>query len=167
MEETHQYDVQLSEQKQPPSRGIPSKESLWLDDLKKLRESWKYHQNVRLEIDQILQIIFPQKYQAKYYEVALKFMRKLLEKIEMHGDDLGQFIKENNYSKATFYNVILPRLRKVGMVSVKREQFAPQHSKQKYYRKIVRPSKEFSIFLSHLAREYESIVETAKARAAI
>ena len=150
--------------KQPPSRGIPSKESLWLADLKKLREEWKYHQNVRLELDQILQLIFPQQYQAKYYEISLKFMQDLLGKLEMRGEDIGSFISSNNYSKATFYNIILPRLRRVGMIKLEREAFSPDKSKQKFYKKIVRPSKQFSIFLNSVSKEYESIVETAKAR---
>lgn len=148
----------------PPSRGIPSKESMWLDDIRKLRDDWKYHQNVRLEIDQILHIIFPKKYQEKYYETALKFMQSLLGKQVMRGADLGEFLRSNNFSKATFYNIILPRLKRVGMITTEREAFTEQASERKFYRKIVRPSTQFSIFFSHLAREYESIVETAKAR---
>ncbi|HIK00025.1 TPA: hypothetical protein H1016_00615 [archaeon] len=147
-----------------PSRGIPSKESLWLEDIRKLRDDWKYHQNVRLEIDQILHIIFPKKYQEKYYETALKFMHSLLQKQVMRGADLGEFLRSSNFSKATFYNIILPRLKRVGMITTEREAFTEQASERKFYRKIVRPSTQFSIFFSHLAREYESIVETAKAR---
>ena len=127
MEEKHQPDVEgtaesegdgvpeelFDKPKQPASRGIPSKERIWLHDLRKLRDEWKYHQNVRLELDQILHLIFPQKYQEKYYEISLNFMKALIDKTEMYGDDLGQFIRDNNYSKATFYNVVLPRLKKV------------------------------------------------------
>lgn len=167
MDETHQNDVEREDEnsgKEPPSRGIPSKESLWLDDLRKLREEWKYHQNVRLDIEQILQLVFPEKYQKVYNEVSTAFMKLLLKKNELHGEQIGEFIKENDYSKATFYNIILPRLKKVGMVSVKREKFASKRKKQKYYKKIVKPSKEFSIFLKNLADEYESIVETEKAK---
>ncbi|MFH1424295.1 MAG: hypothetical protein ABIG20_01295 [archaeon] len=161
MTEKHQDNVK----KQPPSRGIPSKESLCLADIRKLRDSWKYHQNVRLELDQILQIVFPPQYQAKYYDISLKFMNALLTKTEMRGDDLGEFIKKNNYSKATFYNIVLPRLRRIGMVSLEREAFHHEKARQKYYKKIVKPSTQFSIFFSHVAKEYESIVQTAKARA--
>ena len=151
--------------KAPASRGIPSKESMWLDDIRKLRDEWKYHQNVRLELDQILQIIFPKKYQTKYYETALKFMQSLLAKQIMRGVDLGEFLRANNYSKATFYNIILPRLKRVGMITTEREAFTEQASERKFYRKIVRPSTQFSIFFTHVAREYESIVETSKVKA--
>jgi len=150
--------------KQPPTRGIPSKESLWLADLRKLRESWRYHQNVRLEMDQIMHIVFPQQYQQKYYEVARDFMQSLLKNTEMRGEDIGLFLQEKKHSKATFYNVILPRLKRVGMVKLEREAFHHDKEKQKYYKKIVRPSKQFSIFFQHLAREYEAIIETAKTR---
>ncbi len=161
-------DIQIPQKssgKAPASRGIPSKESLWLDDIRKLRDEWKYHQNVRLEIDQILQIIFPKKYQGKYYETALKFMQTLLAKQVMRGADLGEFLRANNYSKATFYNIILPRLKRVGMITTEREAFTESAEKRKFYRKIVRPSTQFSIFFSHIAREYESIVETSKVKA--
>jgi hypothetical protein len=160
MDEEHHYDVK----KQPPTRGIPSKESLWLADIRKLRDAWKYHQKVRLELEQILQLVFPEKYQAKYYEIAVGFMKTLLEKTEMRGEAIGEFLRAHTFSKATFYNVILPRLKRVGMVTLEREEFHHEKAKQKYYKKIVRPSTQFSIFFEHIAREYESIVETAKAK---
>ena len=159
MEEKHHNDV-----KQPPSRGVPSKESLWLSDVRKLRDEWHYHKNVRLELDQVLALVFPPQYQAKYHEIALLFMKTLLHKTEMRGADLGTFLKDNNFSKATFYNIILPRLKRVGMIKTEREQYSHDKSKQKFYRKIVRPSTQFSVFWRHIAEEYESIVETAKAR---
>lgn len=169
MDETQLNDVVPSAlkaiKKMPASRGIPSKESMWLDDIRKLRDEWKYHQNVRLELDQIMHIIFPKKYQGKYYETALKFMQSLLAKQTMRGADLGEFLRTHNYSKATFYNIILPRLKRVGMITTEREAFTESAEKRKFYRKIVKPSTQFSIFFTHLAREYESIVETSKAKA--
>ena len=148
----------------PASRGVPSKESLWFDDVKKLRDSWAYHKNVRIELNQILELIFPPKYQRKYHLMAIEFMNKLLEKQVLRGDDIGAFIREKQFSKATFYNVVLPRLRRVGMVRLEREEFHHEHSKQKYYKKIVRPSTQFSKFWGHIASEYDSLVQTAKAR---
>lgn len=162
--QTHMAGKHHNGVNQPPSRGVPSKESLWLDDLRKRRDSWKYNQNVRLELDQILQLIFPEKYQKKYYTMAIEFMKNLLEKQELRGDDIGAFLREKGYSKATFYNVILPRLRRVGMLSLEREEFHHKKAKQKYYKKIVRPSTQFSVFWKHIADEYESIVQTAKAK---
>ena len=150
---------------QPASRGIPSKEALWLSDIRKLRDQWKYGQNVQLEMEQILQIVFPDQYQAKYYEVSKAFMALLLEELELEGEQVGAFLRDNNFSKATFYNVILPRLRRVGMVKTERRRFHHSKSTQKHYQNIIRPSTQFSKFFGHLAREYESIVETAKARA--
>ncbi len=165
MDEKQLDDIKLVKSKMPFSRGIPSKESLWLDDIRRLRDEWKYHQNVRLELDQVLHIIFPKKYQERYYETSLKFMKSLLEKQVMRGADLGEFLRLNSYSKATFYNIILPRLKRVGMITTEREAFTESAEKRKFYRKIVKPSTQFSIFFTHLAREYESIIETAKARA--
>ena len=146
------------------SRGVPSKESLWLDDIRKRRTEWQYHKKVRLELDHLIRIIFPKQYQPKYYDIALKFMHVLLEKGQLKGADTGSFITSNNFSKATFYNIILPRLKKVGMVRLAREEFNVSKDKQKYYRKIIEPSKQFSIFFQKLADEYETILDTAEAK---
>jgi len=144
------------------SRGVPSKESLWLDDIRKRRSEWQYHKKVRLELDHLVQIIFPKQYQPKYYDIAIRFMQFLLERGQLKGNDTGSFITQNNFSKATFYNVILPRLKKVGMVRLAREEFNVSKDKQKYYRKIIEPSKQFSIFFNKLADEYETILDTAE-----
>ena len=130
----------------PASRGVPSKESIWFDDIKRLRDNWAYHKNVRVELNQILELVFPPKYQQKYHLMAIEFMGLLFEKQVLRGDDIGAFIREKEFSKATFYNVILPRLRRVGMVRLEREAFTHERSKQKYYKKIVRPSTQFSRF---------------------
>jgi len=148
----------------PASRGVPSKESLWFDDVKRLRDDWAYHKNVRIEINQILELVFPPKYQQKYHLIAIEFMNRLLERKVLRGDDIGAFIREKGFSKATFYNIILPRLKRVGMVRLEREEFHHERSKQKFYKKIVRPSTQFSKFWEHIASEYNSIVQTAKAR---
>jgi hypothetical protein len=148
----------------PASRGVPSKESMWFDDVKRLRSDWAYHKNVRVELNQILELVFPPKYQQKYHLTALEFMNRLFERQVLKGDEIGAFIREKGFSKATFYNVILPRLRRVGMVRLEREEFHHEHSKQKYYKKIVRPSTQFSKFWEHIANEYNSLVQTAKAR---
>ena len=91
-------------------------------------------------------------------------MIALLEKGRLEGADTGDFIAKNSYSKATFYNVILPRLKKVGMVRLLREEFNQSKDKQKYYRKIIEPSKQFSIFFKKLGEEYETILDTAEAK---
>lgn len=149
----------------PASRGAPSKETLWFDDVKRLRDEWAYHKNVRLELNQILELVFPPKYQQKYYLMAIEFMNHLLGKQALYGDDIGAFIREKSFSKATFYNIILPRLRRVGMVRLEREEFHHERSKQKFYKKIVKPSTQFSKFWSHIASEYSSLVQTAKSKA--
>lgn len=146
------------------SRGVPAKESLWLDDVRKRREEWQYHKKVRLELPQIVQIVFPKEHQPKYNDIAIKFMYFLLDKGRLEGADTGSFITQNSFSKATFYNVILPRLKRVGMVRLLREEFNLSKEKQKYYRKIIEPSKQFSIFFKKLGEEYETILDTAEAK---
>lgn len=146
------------------SRGVPAKESIWLDDVRKRREEWQYHKKVRLDIEHLVQIIFPKQYQPKYYCISLAFMKHLLEKGQLKGADTGEFISKNSFSKATFYNVILPRLKKVGMIRLLREEFNISKEKQKYYRKVIEPSKQFSMFFKKLGDEYETILDTAEAK---
>ena len=166
MDEEQHNDVEPTQEKKrgPVSRGVPSKETLWLDDIRRLRNDWAYHKNVRLELEQLMHLVFPEKYQEIYYKVGASFMKTLFEKQELRGDDIGAFIRDNSYSKATFYNVILPRLRRVGMVRLEREAFTHEHTKQKFYKKIVKPSTQFSKFWGHVSKEYDSLVQTAKAR---
>ncbi len=144
------------------SRGVPAKETIWLDDIRKRRDEWQYHKKVRLDLEHLIQIIFPKQYQPKYYDIALKFMQFLLEKGQLKGADTGSFISKNSFSKATFYNVILPRLKKVGMVRLAREEFNISKDRQKYYRKIIEPSKQFSIYFKKLGDEFETILDTAE-----
>ena len=146
------------------SRGVTAKESLWLDDVRKRREEWQYHKKVRLELHHLMQVVFPKQHQPKYHDISLKFMNFLLEKGRLEGVDTGSFIATNGFSKATFYNVILPRLKKVGMVRLLREEFNQSKDKQKYYRKIIEPSKQFSLFFKKLGDEYETILDTAEAK---
>jgi len=156
--------AQQTQQPKVISRGVPAKESLWLDDVRKRREEWQYHKKVRLELPHLLQIIFPKQHQPKYHDISLKFMQFLLEKGRLEGADTGAFITSNGFSKATFYNIILPRLKKVGMVRLLREEFNISKETQKYYRKIIEPSKQFSMFFKKLGEEYETILDTAEAK---
>jgi hypothetical protein len=50
------------------------------------------------------------------------------------------------------------------MVRLEREAFTHEHTKQKFYKKIVKPSTQFSKFWGHVSKEYDSLVQTAKAR---
>jgi len=155
---------QTPQQPKVISRGVPAKESLWLDDVRKRREEWQYHKKVRLELPHLLQIVFPKQHQPKYHDISLKFMTFLLEKGRLEGADTGAFITANGFSKATFYNIILPRLKKVGMVRLLREEFNLSKETQKYYRKVIEPSKQFSMFFKKLSEEYETILDTAEAK---
>jgi len=159
-----QQTPQTPQQPKVISRGVPAKESLWLDDVRKRREEWQYHKKVRLELPHLLQIVFPKQHQPKYHDISLKFMQFLLEKGRLEGADTGAFISSNGFSKATFYNIILPRLKKVGMVRLLREEFNISKEKQKYYRKVIEPSKQFSLFFKKLSEEYETILDTAEAK---
>lgn len=143
----------------PASRGIPSSDAYWIDSLKKRREEWKWHE-ARLEMKEILNIVFPSNYQETYYNVALGFINWLLEKKGVEGEEVGKWIKENNFSKATFYNRVLPKLKKCGMIRTERKEF--EHKDSKKYRKMnYYLGRDFGNFLIKIGQQYHEIVGAA------
>ncbi len=136
-----------------PSKGIPSKESLWFPP--KDSKKWKtLDPDIRWELKDIIEHIFPTKYEEKYHEIALSFIQTLLKKQKMFGEEIASWIKENNFSKATFYNKVLPKLVNFGLI--KRERFGKKL--------ILSPSTTFSMILEKLAKEWRSIVKTSRVR---
>ena len=102
------------------SRGIPAQESLWLDGLENREKTWKYNTGEDVKIYQIIQLVFPKKYQPTLYSISLEFMERLFEKQTMYGIDIQQMLDEKSISKATFYNRVLPRLKMVGMIKTEK-----------------------------------------------
>ena len=103
------------------SRGIPSKDSLFLPPFNspELRAFQDGNENLTRNswnLEEVVNFVFPARFQAKYHEIAIGFMRLLLEKSALTGDEIGNFVSQNGVSKATFYNRVLPRLRRVGMI---------------------------------------------------
>jgi hypothetical protein len=59
-------------------------------------------------------------------------MKLLIAKDSLDGSDLSEFIKGGGISKATFYNRVLPRLRRVGMIKIQRDTIVAVESKRKF-----------------------------------
>ncbi len=102
------------------SRGIPSKEALWLPPYNKVKKF--QDENERLTrnlftLEEVIAFVFPPPYQKKYYEIALNFIKGLIKnKGSFSSDEIVNFIKSKSVSKATFYNRVFPRMRRAGLI---------------------------------------------------
>jgi hypothetical protein len=142
--------------KPPTSRtGIPSKESFWLPphDGKAVKEK-SINPHVRWDIEQIIEHVFPKQYQTVYHHVASALVRELGNLKLMFSEQIGDFRQKNNFSKATLYNKVIPRLKHVGLLVRERDV-----SSNKMCLKL---SKTFSNYISKIANEWESFVETSR-----
>jgi hypothetical protein len=151
------------------SRGIPSKESFYLpahysseirkfqdDDEKILRNYWN--------LEEMLNFVFPVKYQPVYNDISIKFMNELIKKSKLSSKEITEFIKSNEISKATFYNRVLPRLKRVGMIKVERQTIIAEHNKQKYRPMEISLSKSFGNYLTKIGDSWLALVDDIRTR---
>jgi hypothetical protein len=165
-------EVEKKKVKEKPSvasRGIPSTEALYLPshysgELRAFQDKDEHALRFNWKLDEVMNFVFPKRYQAKYHEVALAFMSELNEKLEMTGKEVGAFISSHGISKATFYNRVLPRLKRVGMVKVERETIVARESKRKYRPMKLSLSKTFGNYLVKIGDSWTAIVDDARSR---
>ncbi len=132
------------------SRGIPAQESLWLDGLENRKQCWEYNTGSDIDLSRIIQLVFPQKYQPILYAISLEFMELLLENKCLDGKDIRRMLETKKFSKATFYNRVLPRLKLVGMIRAQKINGDT--------RKIYEINDEFSNFFEIVCMEYKKII---------
>ena len=152
-----------------PSRGVPSSESIYLPrhDSEELRSFQDKSENLTRNLwnlDEIANFIFSKRYQPKYHEIALGFLKMLAEKTEITGEETAAFVKTNNVSKATFYNRVLPRLKRVGMVKVERDTVVAVESKRKFRPMRISLSKTFGNYFMKIGDSWLAVVDDARSR---
>ncbi len=157
------------EKKTIASRGVPSGETLYLPahNSAEIRNFQDKDENLARNLwnlEEIANFVFSKKYQAKYYETAVGFLRLLSEKITLGGDDVASYVKNNGISKATFYNRVLPRLRKVGMIKVERETIVAQESRRKFRPMVISLSRTFGNYLMKIGDSWLASVDEARGR---
>ena len=107
----------------------------------------------------MLLFVFPKKYQETQYKYACDFMRLLLANpAGLSSDAIGGWVRKSGVSKATFYNKIVPRLKRVGMISAEREAL---RNNAGY---LIKPSLTFHNYLFKMAKEWQRLVKTARAK---
>jgi len=140
----------------PASRGVPARESLWLPPVDSPAIKAKsLDEEVRWSLTDVVEHVFPRAYQPQYHKIALALLGQLSQKTALEAPDLAAFVGGNGFSKATFYNKIIPRLIDVG--AVKRERIGQRAMR-------LTLSKSFGNYLQKIGREWNSIVETARRR---
>ena len=151
------------------SRGIPASESLYLPshysgELRAFQDKEEHALRFAWKLDEVINFVFPKKYQARYHEVALAFMNEITEKLELTGKEVGAFISSRGISKAAFYNRVLPRLKRVGLVKVERETIVAKESMRKYRPMRIALSKTFGNYLMKIGDSWLAIVDDARSR---
>ena len=171
MNETENQEIGKKENKKfsIASRGVPADESLYFPryDSEELRNFQDKDENATRNlwnIEEVVNFIFSKKYQPKYHEIAVAFMKLLAEKIHLAGTDIADFTSSNNISKATFYNRVLPRLRRVGMIKIERDTVVALESKRKFRPMRISLSKAFGNYLLKIADSWLAIVDDIRSR---
>ncbi|MBU0532781.1 hypothetical protein KKB44_04800 [Candidatus Micrarchaeota archaeon] len=151
------------------SRGVPSSESIYLPrydspELRNFQDKNETPTRNLWDIEEVTNFIFSKKYQPKYYEIALGFLKLLCEKTKLDGEDISGFVKNNGISKATFYNRVLPRLKRVGMIKVERNTIIAVESKRKFRPMRISLNKTFGNYFMKIGDSWLAIVDDARSR---
>ena len=152
------------------SRGVPSSESIYLprhdsDELRSFQDKNETITRNLWNAEELTNFIFSKRYQPKYYEVAFGYLRLLVEKTLVSGEETAAYVKQNGISKATFYNRVLPRLKRVGMVKVERDTIVAAESKRKFRPMRISLSKTFGNYFMKIGDSWLAIVDDARSRA--
>ena len=109
--------------KPPSSGGIPASESLWLPPHYggELKKKGGLDKAVYWDIEEVVDFIFPKRFQPKYHKVASDFLSLVLERDWVTKKEIGNFLEKNKYSKSTLENKIIPKLVRFGLIKRERE----------------------------------------------
>ena len=157
----------MVEEKKVASRGVPSSETLFFPPYKKVRAFQDDAENPThnlWNLEEIINFVFPVEYQEKYHIIAYEFMKLIVSKLRIEGKQISQFLNEHNFSKATFYNRVLPKLRRSGLIKVERQTIVAVQSKQKFRPMIISLSKTFGNYLMKIADSWLAIVDDARSK---
>ncbi len=162
-------DTETQNPKRIASRGVPSSESIYLPrhDSPELRKFQDQHEGITRNvwsIEEVTNFVFSQKYQPRYYEIALGFLELLGERTQLNGDEIAEYVKGNGISKATFYNRVLPRLKRIGMVKVERDTLVNVESKRKFRPMRISLSKTFGNYFMKIGDSWLAIVDDARSK---
>jgi len=156
----------LGERKSVP-RGIPSSQSLYFpsynaEGVRPFQDSNENQTRNLWKLEDVVNLVFSKEHQPTYFEIAQKFLDLLFRKPHIDGTEVGEFVSSNGISKATFYNRVLPRLRRVGMIKVERDTVVAVESKRKYRPMRISLSKTFGNCFAKVGDSWLALVDEAR-----
>lgn len=156
----------MGEEKRIP-RGIPSSESLYFpahnaEEFRPFQDGNENQTKNLWRLEDVVNVVFSKKFQPTYHEIALKFLNALAASPQMDGAEIGKFVSDNGVSKATFYNRVLPRLRRVGLIKVERETIVAMESRRKFRPMRISLSKTFGNCFCKIGDSWLAIVDEAR-----
>ena len=155
-------DVEIKKLASYASSGVKSQEALFWPSVDRLSKIG-ITSDARLEMRDIVGLIFPAEVSPKYNEIAVSFMDLVLKTpYNLTHDETGRWLREKSFSESTFYNVVRLRLRRAGLIKITRLGQTVKTSKTKYSKSVVSLSESFGRITERVGSEYTSIV--AKAR---
>lgn len=147
----------------PSSRGIPSEESLYLPRHygKEVKEKGGFDEGIIWSIPDIVDFIFPKKYQPKYYLIAIDFITLVLEHEVVTKDEISGFLSSKNYSRSTLENKVIPKLVRFGLLKRERE-IEGDRRLGRGRALVLSDSLSFSTYLRKISDAWRSQVLTAR-----
>ncbi len=147
--------------KPPVSKGIPVAESLYLPKHygSEVKDKGGLEKTVIWEVDDIIDFIFPEKYQPTYFRVASDFVRLILKDGRVTKKEISKFLKETGYSRSTLENKIIPKLVRFGLLKREREIEAGMGRGRAL---ILNESLTFTNYLERIAFGWNMLVSTAR-----
>lgn len=151
------------------SRGVPSSETLYLPshyggEIRAFQDANENLTRNLWNLEEVLNFVFARRYQKKYYDTALAFMKLMQQKEVLGGSEINEFVKTSGVSKATFYNRVLPRLKRVGMLKVERDTIVAEEGKRKYRPMRISLSKTFGNYLTKIGDSWLAVVDDVRSR---
>ena len=147
--------------KKPASAGIPTSESLWLPPHYGVEVKHKggLDKSVYWDVGEVVDFIFPKRFQPVYYQVACDFVMLVLEKDWVTKKEIRDFLAKKGYSKSTLENKIIPKLVKFGLLKRERE-IEPGMGKGRAL--ILSDSLTFSNYLERISFAWNMLVSTSR-----
>ncbi|MBN2015157.1 MAG: hypothetical protein JW778_08255 [Candidatus Altiarchaeota archaeon] len=149
------------EPKLPPTRGIPADESMWIPRHygKEIRDKGGLDKAVIWGIEDVVDFVFPRRYQPRYFQVASDFIDLLLKNEVLTKKEISEFLKEKRYSRSTLENKVIPKLVRFGLIKREREL---EGALKKGRSLILSESLTFTNYLERIAFAWNSLVSTAR-----
>jgi hypothetical protein len=150
----------------PNWKGIPSKHAMYFPEKGGRKFGQKIWENgFRWNISDLMEFLFPTSRMPRHHEVAVEYLKFLLEIGDNTEEGKREFCEKTGYSLNTLRKQIIPKLYRFGLISRTR-QFPKTtawniKSKRKSYEQ---ESLYFSTMLRKMASEWEVIVKTSRSK---